>query len=83
MNAGRPKARRRDCQSTVFADQNVDKLSDPSDGSNTTLLTNRYFVSREPYHIHEQNQERPSGRDLRNISQNHGREYKDPCQLIG
>ena len=84
MNASRPKARCRDCQSTAFADRNVDKLNDPSDGSEATLLTNRYFVSREPYQAREQNQERAtSGRDLRNINQNHGREYKDPCRLIG
>jgi hypothetical protein len=77
MNTGRPKARCRHCQSTVFADRQVDKLNDPSDGAEAMLLTNRYFVSREP------SREKSIGRDLRNISQNHGREYKDPCQLIG
>jgi hypothetical protein len=83
MNASRPKARCRDCQSTVFADRQVDKITDTSDGSEATLLTNRYFVSREPYQAREPYQGKPAGRDLKNISQNHGREYIDPCQLIG
>jgi hypothetical protein len=83
MNASRPKARCRDCQSTVFADRQVDKITDTSDGSEATLLTNRYFVNREPYQAREPYQETTLGRDLREISKNHGREYKDPCQLIG
>jgi hypothetical protein len=83
MNATRPKARCRDCQSIVFADRQVDKITDSSDGSEATLLTNRYFVSQEPYQVHEPYQKKPVDTNLRSISQNHGRGYKDPCQLIG
>lgn len=80
---GRTKGRCRECQSTVFADRQADKIPDPSDGVEAMLLTNRYFVSREPYQAHEPSPEKSIKRDLRNISHNHGREYKDPCQLIG
>lgn len=44
MNAGRPKARCRDCQSTVFADRAVDPVY--VDGYKATLMTNRYWVER-------------------------------------
>jgi len=77
MNASRPKARCSDCQSTVFADRQVEKIINSSDGSEATLLTNRYLLAEN--HIKSVSRIR---RDLRNIGQNHGREYKDPCRLI-
>jgi hypothetical protein len=83
MNPNRPKARCRDCQGTVFADRQVDKIPDPSDEADATLLTNRYFVSRDPYQAREPYQETTLGRDLREISKNHGREYIDPCSILG
>jgi len=52
---GRTKGRCRECQSTVFADRQVDKIPDPSDGIEAILLTNRYFVIREPYQVREEN----------------------------
>jgi hypothetical protein len=33
----------------------VDKIPDPSDGLEATLLTNRYFVIREQYQAREEN----------------------------
>lgn len=41
---GRTKGRCRECS----ADQQADKAIDPADGVKTILLTNRYFVNREP-----------------------------------
>ncbi|WP_036680574.1 hypothetical protein [Pelosinus fermentans] len=38
---GRTKGRCRECQSTVFADRQVDKIPDPNDGVGAKLLTNR------------------------------------------
>ncbi|AJQ27532.1 hypothetical protein [Pelosinus fermentans] len=91
---GRTKGRCRECQSTVFADRQVDEIPDPSDGAEATLLTNRYFVIREPYQAREENAPVsrpiiPKSRelnvvppDLRNIK-NIGRDYEDPCRLLG
>ncbi|MCC5468576.1 DUF5651 domain-containing protein [Pelosinus baikalensis] len=89
---GRTKGRCRECQSTVFADRQVDKIPDPSDGVEATLLTNRYFVIREPYQSREENapvsspitpklRELNVAPDLRNIK-NIGRDCKDPCRLL-
>ena len=47
MNTGREKARCRDCQATVFADRQAEPVTDPLDGTQATLLTNRYWVERE------------------------------------
>jgi hypothetical protein len=82
FQGGRNKGRCRECQNTVFADRQADKVNDPADGVKATLLTNRYFVSWEPYQVRESTPEKSVKRDLKNISQNHGREYKDPCQLL-
>ncbi|SFM21828.1 frataxin family protein [Pelosinus propionicus] len=80
---GRTKGRCRECQKTVFADLQVKEISDPSDGVGATLLTNRYFVNREPQQVKEMCQEQAPSRNLQVHSKNYGREYKDPCQLIG
>ncbi|MCC5468127.1 hypothetical protein [Pelosinus baikalensis] len=92
LPGGRTKGRCRECQSTVFADRQVDKIPDPNDGVGAKLLTNRYFVIREPYQLREENAPvsspiTPKSRelnvapDLRNIK-NIGRDYKDPCRLL-
>jgi hypothetical protein len=83
MNPKRPKARCRDCQETVFADRQAEEIIDPADGAEATLLTNRYFVSREPYQVNEPCQNLSPRRELREISKNHGREYIDPCRIVG
>nr|WP_092074964.1 DUF5651 domain-containing protein [Dendrosporobacter quercicolus]NSL49592.1 hypothetical protein [Dendrosporobacter quercicolus DSM 1736]SDN24045.1 hypothetical protein SAMN04488502_11548 [Dendrosporobacter quercicolus] len=46
MNAGRYKARCRNCNETVFADRKAALVPDPMDGAAATLLTNRYWVER-------------------------------------
>jgi len=76
MNAGRPIAGCRDCQSRVFADRNAEKHTD-HDGKVATLMTNRYFVSRDPHP--QQSMPVSSLREIKNT----GRGYKDPCQLFG
>lgn len=74
MNTGRSKAWCRTCKGAVFADRQADKVTDPSDGVEATLLTNLYWVERDP---------KPSEpkRDLpvSKINQNFGKQYKDPC----
>lgn len=86
MNAGRSKANCRDCKYTVFADRQTDKIIDQASGSEATLLTNRYFVTNPPqspqYNIPLEKMELKEVPDLRNIK-NVGRDYKDPCQLLG
>jgi len=72
MNAGRPIASCRDCQSRVFADRQAEKHID-YDRKSATIMTNRYFVSRDPQPSQEN-----SLRDIKNT----GRGYKDPCQLF-
>jgi hypothetical protein len=46
MNPGRTKARCRDCKATVFADRQVDPVTDPLDGVAAVLMTNRYWVEK-------------------------------------
>ncbi|AIF52036.1 hypothetical protein UFO1_2489 [Pelosinus sp. UFO1] len=80
MNPSRPKARCRDCQSIVYADRGAGKVVDPCNTTGATLLTNRYYVEDKPKvseHI-----ENSSGHDLREISKNNGRGYKDPCKIL-
>jgi hypothetical protein len=75
MNAGRFKARCRDCQATVFADRQVDPVKDPSDEANATLLTNRYYVSQDPEKSAERNQRQ-------NFKRNNGSGYVEPCNVF-
>ena len=98
MNAGRGKANCRDCKYTVFADRQADKFVDPVGGSEATLLTNRYFVTNEPRNPQpvqerdsiDNNYIKMNSRVFEVVSElkdikitNHGRGYKDPCQLFG
>lgn len=80
---GRTKGRCRECQSTVFADRQADKIPDPSDGAEAMLLTNRYFVSREPQQEKIMCPEQAPLRYLQAHNKNYGRDYKDPCRLLG
>ena len=80
---GRTKGRCRECQSTVFADRQVDKIPDPSDDVGAILLTNRYFVSREPQQEKIMCPEQAPLRYLQAHNKNYGREYKDPCSILG
>lgn len=47
MNVGRDKARCRDCKSMVFADRCAEKVTDPIDNTDATLMTNRYWVEKD------------------------------------
>lgn len=80
---GRTKGRCRECQSTVFADRQSDKIPDPSDGVEATLLTNRYFVSREPLQEKIMCPGQAPLLYLQAHNKNYGRDYKDPCRLLG
>jgi hypothetical protein len=83
MNPNRPKARCRDCQGTVFADRQAEEIIDSADGTKATLLTNRYFVSRELDKANVPYLNNSPGRELRDISKNNGLEYIDPCRIVG
>ena len=63
MNVGRDYARCRDCKKKVYADRSADRIPDPMDGTEATLLTNRYRVERDEDPGH-----RPATQ-----------EYMDPC----
>jgi hypothetical protein len=75
---GRKKARCNTCGQDVFLDPQANKLTDPKDGAEAALLTNRYFVSQITPKTRELSV-LPDLRDIKNI----GRDYKDPCQLLG
>lgn len=66
MNVGRERARCRECKTTVFADIQATPATDPIDGVQATLLTNRYWVGRNV----------PAGEPATLSSRN---EYVDPC----
>lgn len=67
MNVGRCRARCRDCNNKVFADRSMDPTTDPRDGAEATLLTNRYWV--------EQADQETEKKDRKPSTQ----EYVDPC----
>lgn len=46
MNVGRDYARCRECKCKVYADRQAERIPDPIDGAEATLLTNRYRVER-------------------------------------
>ena len=80
----RNRARCRECKAPVFADRNAEPAKDPMDGVVATLLTNRYWVEKDSSYEEREREFKPStsrpvDRNLRNISQNHGRNYEDPC----
>lgn len=94
---GRNKARCNGCGEEVLLDPHADKLIDPKDGVEAPLLTNRYPVTSKPrkvqqivqeqamasvHNIPSKSRELKEVPDLRSIK-NIGREYKDPCQLLG
>lgn len=74
MNAGRTKAWCRECKTTVFADRSAEVST--ADGAAATLLTNRYWVERE------QPAERRKEIPTPEISNNFGKEYKDPINPL-
>ncbi len=74
MNTGRSKAWCRTCKGAVFADRQADKVTDPSDGVEATLLTNLYWVERDPKPV-EPKRDLPTPK----LGQSLGRNYKDPC----
>ncbi len=47
MNVGRDYARCRECKSKVYADRQAERMPDPTDGAEATLLTNRYRAERD------------------------------------
>lgn len=47
MNVGRDYARCRECKGKVYADRQAERIPDPMDGAEGTLLTNRYRVERD------------------------------------
>lgn len=68
----------RECKGVVFADRQADKVPDPLDGVEATLLTNRYWVQREPY----QEVAAENMVDLKGSGKKYGRDYKDPCDPL-
>jgi len=87
---GRKKARCNGCGQEVYLDPKADKVIDPKDGVEAVLLTNRYSVNQEVQKnapvidtdIPSDSSELKAVPDLRTIK-NVGRDYKDPCQLLG
>jgi hypothetical protein len=72
MNVGREKARCRDCQENVFADRHAEPVRTET-GAKATLLTNRYWVEREP---------RPEQPVATTPNEgNSGSGYSDPCKI--
>lgn len=78
FEGGRNRGRCRVCTKTVFVDHQAEKVTDPADGVEAILLTNRHFIERETQEPKVVSAP-PTLSDIKNI----GRGYKDPCQLFG